>query len=220
MYIPRQPPFQRADADSAVDVSTLSHGFEAPQPVTGTHGVHQSSDDGVSHHPKHLGDGDHASSLTQPPQPPPPSTDTQAHDRVHPPSLPPHQEIRTKSTQNWNPNPNPNPLPNTAPAQQIIHKRDTPSSNQNITIGAIVGVLLAAFLVGFFYFVYRYHRSIRVRRRNGAGAGRNSFVFTFGSGYGSSLKGSHSRSSRGSRVSSARYWHGRGPAVAGGAGGG
>lgn len=50
---------------------------------------------------------------------------------------------------------------------------------QNVTIGAIVGVLLAVFLAGFFYFVWRYHRSIRVR---------------------SSVKGSSS-SRRGSRVS-------------------
>jgi hypothetical protein len=190
MYIPRPPPSPRADADSAVAVSTLPHGLEPEKPVTGTHGVHQTSDDGVSHHPDHLGA-------------PPPSPRAQTHDRDNAHSQPLHQEIS-------NPTPNLSLLP-----------RDTSpeNNNQNITIGATVGVLLAAFLAAFFYFVYRYHHSIRIRRRDGAG--RNSIAsFTFGTGYGSSLKGSQSRSSRGSRGSSARYWHGRGPAVAGGAGGG
>ncbi|KAK4177811.1 hypothetical protein QBC36DRAFT_326187 [Triangularia setosa] len=52
---------------------------------------------------------------------------------------------------------------------------------QNITIGVVVGVLVAAFLVGCFYFCHRYGRSIQVRRR---GRSRRR-----GSRYGS--KGSH-----------------------------
>ncbi|KAL2155678.1 hypothetical protein VTH82DRAFT_420 [Thermothelomyces myriococcoides] len=38
---------------------------------------------------------------------------------------------------------------------------------QNVTIGIVVGVLLAVFLAGFFFFVWRYHQSIRIRRRSG-----------------------------------------------------
>ncbi|KAL2128014.1 hypothetical protein VTI74DRAFT_9846 [Chaetomium olivicolor] len=54
-----------------------------------------------------------------------------------------------------------------------LKKREYTMRDQNITIGVIVGVLLAVFLAGFFYFVSRYHKSIRVRTssrvRSGAG---------------------------------------------------
>ncbi len=62
-------------------------------------------------------------------------------------------------------------------------KRDALQS-QNATVGAVVGVLLALFLVGFFWFVYRYHKSIRLRRRGSRG---------------SSSRGGSGRRGRGSR---------------------
>jgi hypothetical protein len=37
--------------------------------------------------------------------------------------------------------------------------------DQNITIGVTVGILLAAFLAGVCYFLYRYGESIRIYRR-------------------------------------------------------
>jgi hypothetical protein len=66
-------------------------------------------------------------------------------------------------------------------------KRDGSMQTQNTTIGVIVGVLLAIFLAGFFYFVYRYHSSIRIRRRRS---------------HGSSSRGSNFKHSRGSRQGS------------------
>jgi hypothetical protein len=76
------------------------------------------------------------------------------------------------------------------PGLALLPRDTSPdNNNQNITIGATVGVLLAAFLAGFFYFVYRYHHSIRIRRRDGTG--RNSIAsFTFGTGYLCSFTGS------------------------------
>ncbi|AEO57225.1 hypothetical protein MYCTH_94500 [Thermothelomyces thermophilus ATCC 42464] len=52
--------------------------------------------------------------------------------------------------------------------QQRLQAREAGTMRaQNVTIGIVVGVLLAVFLAGFFYFVWRYHRSIRIRRRGG-----------------------------------------------------
>ncbi|KAI0156703.1 hypothetical protein GGR52DRAFT_197723 [Hypoxylon sp. FL1284] len=39
------------------------------------------------------------------------------------------------------------------------------ADNVNTTIGAVVGVLLAVFLLGFFAFLYFYGRSIRIKRK-------------------------------------------------------
>ncbi len=52
-------------------------------------------------------------------------------------------------------------------------KRDTLQS-QNATVGAVVGVLMTVFLGGIFWFVHRYHRSIRLRRRDSRGSSSRS----------------------------------------------
>ena len=44
-------------------------------------------------------------------------------------------------------------------------KRGTPEQNINITIGIIVGVLLAVFIVGVLLFCYRYDASFRLNKR-------------------------------------------------------
>ncbi|KAI1759174.1 hypothetical protein GGR53DRAFT_167229 [Hypoxylon sp. FL1150] len=44
-------------------------------------------------------------------------------------------------------------------------RKRTSANSVNTTIGVVVGVLLAVFLVGFFSFLYFYGRSIRVVRR-------------------------------------------------------
>ncbi|XXH04362.1 hypothetical protein Hte_010776 [Hypoxylon texense] len=49
-------------------------------------------------------------------------------------------------------------------AASSLRKRTSPDS-VNTTIGVVVGVLLAVFLVGFFAFLYFYGKSIRVTRR-------------------------------------------------------
>ncbi|KAH6612201.1 hypothetical protein B0J18DRAFT_75362 [Chaetomium sp. MPI-SDFR-AT-0129] len=69
--------------------------------------------------------------------------------------------------------------------------RDDPTTAtpQNTTIIILVTVLVTVFLAGFFYFLWRYHRSIRVRRKGnkGRGGGRvkrsnsSSGTWTFGS---------------------------------------
>ncbi|KAK0704071.1 hypothetical protein B0T26DRAFT_522891 [Lasiosphaeria miniovina] len=47
----------------------------------------------------------------------------------------------------------------------MIITRDTPMQTQNATIGAVVGVSLTVFLAVLFYFVYRYHASIRLANK-------------------------------------------------------
>ena len=54
--------------------------------------------------------------------------------------------------------------PPPSPTTGEMRKRDTLQS-QNVTIGAVVGVVLAIFLVALFYFLYRYNSSIRLKRK-------------------------------------------------------
>ena len=83
-------------------------------------------------------------------------------------------------------------------AQTGVHKRAYTMHDQNTTIGAVVGVLLALFLAGAIYFVYRYRGSIRVRRRSvstaatsrGGASGRGSRRSSKGS---STVSQSHSQ---------------------------
>ncbi|RKU47082.1 hypothetical protein DL546_009223 [Coniochaeta pulveracea] len=53
---------------------------------------------------------------------------------------------------------------NNRESNSILWKRDTLQST-NTTIGVVVGVLLAVFLVGAIYFCFRYRRSIRLSKR-------------------------------------------------------
>ncbi|KAH8902891.1 hypothetical protein BR93DRAFT_221218 [Coniochaeta sp. PMI_546] len=60
-----------------------------------------------------------------------------------------------------------------------LRKRD-PLHSSNVTIGAVVGVLLGVFIIGTIYFCIRYHRSIRFsdnrkrRHRRSGGSSRGS----------------------------------------------
>jgi hypothetical protein len=60
-----------------------------------------------------------------------------------------------------------------------LRKRD-PLQSTNVTIGAVVGVLLGVFIIGTIYFCVRYHRSIRFgdhkkrRHRRSGGSSRGS----------------------------------------------
>jgi len=49
-------------------------------------------------------------------------------------------------------------------ASPDLRKRDALQS-QNVTIGVVVGVFLAIFLVALFYFLHRYNASIRLKRK-------------------------------------------------------
>ncbi|KXX81383.1 hypothetical protein MMYC01_201262 [Madurella mycetomatis] len=53
---------------------------------------------------------------------------------------------------------------------------------QNITIGIIVGVVLAVFLACVCYFLYRYGESIRIRRRGRQNGARRHSKGSRGSG--------------------------------------
>lgn len=76
--------------------------------------------------------------------------------------------------------------------QPGLRKRDALES-QNVTIGVVVGVFLAIFLVALFYFLYRYNASIRLKRKrrkrrgasrkgSGSSKGSTSSTNTQGSG--------------------------------------
>ncbi|OIW22798.1 hypothetical protein CONLIGDRAFT_687211 [Coniochaeta ligniaria NRRL 30616] len=73
----------------------------------------------------------------------------------------------------------------TGAAPDLLRKRD-PMQSSNVTIGAVVGVLLGVFIIGTIYFCIRYHRSIRFsdnkkrqhHRRPGGGSSRGSKAST------------------------------------------
>ncbi|GAB1321079.1 hypothetical protein MFIFM68171_11289 [Madurella fahalii] len=73
---------------------------------------------------------------------------------------------------------------------------------QNITIGVIVGVVLAVFLAGVGYFLYRYGKSIRIRRRGRQNGARRHSKGSRGSG-GSGVSGFSGLSGGSATVSAA-----------------
>ncbi|KAK1751532.1 hypothetical protein QBC47DRAFT_392029 [Echria macrotheca] len=65
-----------------------------------------------------------------------------------------------------------------------LRKRDS-LQDQNVMIGAIVGVVLFLFIIGLIYFFYRYHNSIRFSRRSRSRRGRYGGHHRYGSSKGS-----------------------------------
>ncbi|KAK4129925.1 hypothetical protein BT67DRAFT_437412 [Trichocladium antarcticum] len=119
--------------------------------------------------------------------------------RPHPPPPPP-QHVPHSSQHH-----------DAAQTQPHRQKRAT-MQDQNATIGAVVGVLLAVFLAGFFYFVWRYRGSIRVRTRSTGSKGSRG---SRGSG-----SGSRSRSGTGMGAQYLSQREGEGGLPEGPAGGG
>ncbi len=163
MHIPRPAVFPTpGTARSAADTTPVSHrGHQATARVT-TPAPHQKP---PSHDARHVDDPNHVE-----------------HSAHHP-----HLELGHPPAPS-------RPVIPPLEATEGLHrptagKRDTLQS-QNATVGAVVGVLLALFLGGFFWFVYRYHRSIRLRRRGSRGSSSRS---------GSGRRGRGSRSTGGSR---------------------
>ena len=162
MYIPRPAVFPTpSTARSAADTTHVSHrGGHQPTTRVTAPAPHQKP---PSHDARHVDDPNHVEHSSHPPHlelghPPAPSR----------PVIPPLEATEGSHG-------------------PTVGKRDTLQS-QNATVGAVVGVLLALFLGGFFWFVYRYHRSIRLRRRGSRGSSSRS---------GSGRRGRGSRSTGG-----------------------